>query len=109
MNNLNDDLYCYSKKSLPPNKNRPNRPHGSKMTLQQQQIRKTYHTAHGLNGRVETLPKCEEYFVLGEDFDRLQRGNREKTLSELFSLNHSINVLFQMHFSKLLSGEIMCD
>ena len=46
---------------------------------------------------------------MGEDFDQLERGNRKKTLSELFSLNHSIKVLFQMHFSKLLSGEIVCD
>ena len=44
------------------------------------------------------LPKCEEYFALGEDFDWVERGNRKKTLSELLSLNHSINVLFQIAF-----------
>ena len=69
MNNPNDDLYCYSKKSLPLNKNRPNRPHGPKMTCtQQQQIRKKKpgqgwflpgFTARSPHGRLP-LPTSEE-------------------------------------------------
>lgn len=62
-------IYIVIVKIPAPNKNRPNRPHGSKMTLQQQQIRKNLSHSTWTEWTVETLPKCEEYFVLGEDFD----------------------------------------
>ena len=48
-----------------------------------------------MNGPVETLPKRRERLSLEEDFDQLEREDRKKTSSKLFSLYPFTNAFFQ--------------